>query len=101
MVLSELRMEALEIAPTAADGPTRPDPSLPSAPAFQRRNASSNMSFYFQAQRLRGAAKRVSREGDAMRNALRIVIVLSAIMGLLVVQRFGSQAGVLSSASRH
>jgi hypothetical protein len=36
-----------------------------------------------------------------MRNVLRIVIVLSAIMGLVVVQRVGTNAGVLSAASRH
>ncbi len=42
-----------------------------------------------------------SREVDAMKNVMRIVIVLSAIMGLLVVQRAGTNAGVLSGASRH
>jgi hypothetical protein len=36
-----------------------------------------------------------------VRNVLRILIVLSAIMGLLVVQGVGTNAGVLSNAGRH
>ena len=36
-----------------------------------------------------------------MRNVLRILIVLSAIMGLLAVQRVGPNAGVLASPVRH
>ena len=35
-----------------------------------------------------------------MRNVFRILIVLSAIMGLLVVQGVGTNAGVLSSPDR-
>jgi hypothetical protein len=36
-----------------------------------------------------------------MRNVLRIVIVISALAGLLVVQGIGSKPGVLSSPYRH
>jgi hypothetical protein len=36
-----------------------------------------------------------------MRNVFRILIVLSAIMGLLVVQGVGTNAGVLSNPTRH
>jgi hypothetical protein len=35
-----------------------------------------------------------------MRNVIRIVIVLSAIMGLLIVQGMGAKPGVLSSPTR-
>jgi hypothetical protein len=35
-----------------------------------------------------------------MRNVIRIVIVVSAIMGLLVVQGMGPKPGVLSSPTR-
>jgi hypothetical protein len=41
------------------------------------------------------------REVNAVRNVLRILIVLSAIMGLLVVQGVGTNAGVLTSPARH
>jgi hypothetical protein len=57
-------------------------------------------SFNLQVQRVWGAAKG-SQEVNAMRNVLRIAIVLSAIMGLLVVQRAGANAGVLSGTSRN
>jgi hypothetical protein len=40
-------------------------------------------------------------EVNAVRNVLRILIVVSAIMGLLVVQGVGTNAGVLSSSGRH
>jgi hypothetical protein len=40
-------------------------------------------------------------EVNGVKNVLRIVIVLSAIMGLLAVQRVGPSAGVLSSPARH
>jgi hypothetical protein len=40
-------------------------------------------------------------EVNAVRNVLRILIVLSAIMGLLVVQGVGTNAGVLTSPARH
>jgi hypothetical protein len=36
-----------------------------------------------------------------MRNVLRIVIVISALAGLLVVQGMGSKPGVLASPNRH
>jgi hypothetical protein len=36
-----------------------------------------------------------------MRNVLRIVIVLSAIMGLLVVQGMGAKPGVLSNPAKY
>jgi hypothetical protein len=36
-----------------------------------------------------------------MRNVLRIVIVLSAIMGLLVVQGMGAKPGVLSNRTEY
>jgi hypothetical protein len=36
-----------------------------------------------------------------MRNVLRIVIVISALAGLLVVQGMGSKPGVLVSPNRH
>jgi hypothetical protein len=36
-----------------------------------------------------------------MRNVLRIAIVLSAIMGLLVVQGMGAKPGVLSSPTKY
>ena len=36
-----------------------------------------------------------------MRNVLRVVIVLSAIAGLLVVHGMASKPGVLSNPTRH
>jgi hypothetical protein len=39
-------------------------------------------------------------EVKAVRNVLRILIVVSAIMGLLVVQGVGTNPGVLTSADR-
>jgi hypothetical protein len=40
-------------------------------------------------------------EVKAVRNVLRILIVVSAIMGLLVVQGVGTNPGVLTSPDRH
>jgi hypothetical protein len=40
-------------------------------------------------------------EVNAVRNVLRILIVVSAIMGLLVVQGVGTTPGVLTSPARH
>jgi hypothetical protein len=40
-------------------------------------------------------------EVNAVRNVLRILIVLSAIMGLVVVQGVGTNPGVLSRSDRH
>ena len=40
-------------------------------------------------------------EANEVRNVLRILIVMSAIMGLLVVQGVGTNAGVLTSSARH
>jgi hypothetical protein len=39
-------------------------------------------------------------EVKAVRNVLRILIVVSAIMGLLVVQGVGTNPGVLTSSDR-
>ena len=36
-----------------------------------------------------------------MRNVLRIVIVISALAGLLVVQGMGAKPGVLANPTRH
>jgi hypothetical protein len=69
------------------------DPSLSSAtesqaPAVTRPSAAS---FYIRGQQT------TFREVNSVRNVIRLVIVLSAIAGLLVVQGMGPKPSVLSS----
>jgi hypothetical protein len=75
-----------------------PDPSLPSGLAGSCRNACRNRIVQLHEP---DPGRKHFMEVDAVRNVLRILIVLSAIMGLLAVQRVGWTAGVVSGARRH
>jgi hypothetical protein len=78
------------------------DSSLSSATADYRRGVTrfSTESFYFRVQRI-GMLRITFREvKTAVRNVLRIMIVISALAGLLVVQGMAAKPGVLSSSTR-